>query len=85
MGFMSIFVKICSVHTPSSNPLFKPARSLSFKHGSYNPRHHGLEIPRPPTSPLTLTGIELNPLEQRSKVAGRGKSSSKNKDNISCL
>ncbi|CAF1116655.1 unnamed protein product [Rotaria sp. Silwood1] len=85
MGFMSIFVKICSVHTPSSNPLFKPARSLSFKHGSYNPRHHGLEIPRPLTSPLTLTGIELNPLEQRSKVAGRGKSSSKNKDNISCL
>jgi hypothetical protein len=26
-------VKICSVHTPSSNPRFKPARSLSLKRG----------------------------------------------------
>ena len=31
IGFMSIFVKICSVHTPSSNPRLKPARSFSFK------------------------------------------------------
>ncbi|CAF4537229.1 unnamed protein product, partial [Didymodactylos carnosus] len=28
---MGIFVKICSVHTPSSNPRRKPARSLSIK------------------------------------------------------
>lgn len=33
LGFMSIFVKVCSVHTPSSNPRFKPARSFSFTHG----------------------------------------------------
>ena len=33
IGFMSIFVKICSVHTPSSNPRLKPARSLSLKRG----------------------------------------------------
>jgi len=33
MGFMSIFVKLCSVHTPSSNPRLKPARPLSLKRG----------------------------------------------------
>lgn len=33
MGFMSIFVKLCSVHTPSSNPRLKPARALSLKRG----------------------------------------------------
>ena len=33
MGLMSIFVKICSVHTPSSNPRLKPARPLSLKRG----------------------------------------------------
>ncbi len=32
IGLMSIFVKICSVHTPSSNPRLKPARSFSLKH-----------------------------------------------------
>ncbi|CAF3951732.1 unnamed protein product [Rotaria sordida] len=85
IGFMSIFVKLCSVHTPSSNPHFKPARSLSFRHGSYDPRHHSLEIPRPPSSPLILTRIEHNSLEQKSKGDARGRSSSNNKDNISCL
>ena len=33
IGFMSVFVKICSVHTPSSNPRLKPARTLSLKRG----------------------------------------------------
>lgn len=31
LGFLSIFVKLCSVHTPSSNPRLRPARPLSFK------------------------------------------------------
>jgi len=40
IGCMSIFVKICSVHTPSSNPRLKPARTLSLKRGSHGPRPH---------------------------------------------
>jgi len=71
IGFMSIFVKICSVHTPSSNPRLKPARSFSFKHGSH--AHH------PPAS----IGIELNSLQTPSKIGVRGTSSSDNKNNTS--
>ncbi|UJR16435.1 hypothetical protein I4U23_003337 [Adineta vaga] len=55
LGFISIFVKICSVHTPSSNPRFKPARSISFTHGSRDHR-----ITRFPKSPSSLSGIELD-------------------------
>lgn len=33
IGLMSIFVKVCSVHTPSSNPHLKPARPLTQGRG----------------------------------------------------
>jgi len=72
MGFMSIFVKICSVHTPSSNPRLKPARSFSFKHRSH--------------APQTSTEIELSSSQQQQqqqpKIYVRGLSSSDNKTNM---
>ncbi|EDO41812.1 predicted protein, partial [Nematostella vectensis] len=40
--FMAVFIKLCSVHTPSSNPNLKPARQLTLRrsqqqHGQGNP------------------------------------------------
>ncbi|CAF0765915.1 unnamed protein product [Adineta steineri] len=83
IGFMSIFVKICSVHTPSSNPRFKPARSLSLKRGSHGPRPHNVQNSRQPTSTSVsaTTGSELTSLQQQQskrqpKVFVRGSNSS---------
>ncbi len=94
IGLMSIFVKICSVHTPSSNPRLKPARSFSLKHrvsfllikminqSLYFFKSHNPQIPLPPTS----IDIELNSLRQpQPKIYVRGKSSSDNPNNNSRL
>lgn len=77
MGFMSIFVKVCSVHTPSSNPRMKPARSLSLKHYSQVPR-----IPPPPTS-IEADGSFAQRIQP--KIYVRGKTSSDNRTNTSNL
>jgi len=86
IGFMSVFVKICSVHTPSSNPRLKPARTLSLKRGSHGPRHHGGQQSRQPASSSTAatTGTELTSLQhsqqaqpkRQPKVFVRGANSS---------
>ncbi|CAF1195014.1 unnamed protein product [Adineta steineri] len=83
LGFMSIFVKICSVHTPSSNPHMIPARPLSFRR-----RSHGLQTPRSSHSPLTLIGTELAfvPFQKsRSNVYVHEPLTSDNKTNTSGL
>ncbi|CAF1419948.1 unnamed protein product [Rotaria magnacalcarata] len=82
LGFMSIFVKICSVHTPSSNPRFKPARSFSFTH-PHGSRHRGQRIPRPLTSPLRQNATELSSSQQQSQADALEASSSNKKDNVS--
>jgi disintegrin and metalloproteinase domain-containing protein 10 len=80
IGLMSIFVKICSVHTPSSNPRLKPARSLSLKRGSHGPRPHSANHSRQPISSSSVTGTELTSLQQQPKrqpkVFVRGSNSS---------
>jgi len=81
IGFMSIFVKICSVHTPSSNPRLKPARSLSLKRGSHGPRPHSINNSRQPVPSSALPGSELTALQQQQpkrqpKVFVRGSNSS---------
>ncbi|CAF3794038.1 unnamed protein product, partial [Rotaria magnacalcarata] len=67
IGFMSIFVKICSVHTPSSNPRLKPARTLSLKRGCHGPRPHAMHKNRQPASSSAISGSELTSLQQQSK------------------
>ncbi|CAF5198449.1 unnamed protein product [Rotaria magnacalcarata] len=64
---MSIFVKICSVHTPSSNPRLKPARTLSLKRGCHGPRPHAMHKNRQPASSSAISGSELTSLQQQSK------------------
>ncbi|CAF4949690.1 unnamed protein product [Rotaria socialis] len=83
LGFMSIFVKICSVHTPSSNPRFKPARSFSFTHVPHDSRHRGQRIPRQLTSPSRQNATELSSSQQQSKADVLEASSSNKKDNVS--
>jgi disintegrin and metalloproteinase domain-containing protein 10 len=43
--FMGIFIKLCAVHTPSSNPKKPPARKLTLR-----PQHHRQQGPPPPYS-----------------------------------
>ncbi|CAH1789926.1 unnamed protein product [Owenia fusiformis] len=45
--FMGLFIKVCSVHTPSSNPKKKKHRKISLKP---NPRHRGSGPPPPYTT-----------------------------------
>ncbi|CAF3627649.1 unnamed protein product [Rotaria sp. Silwood1] len=72
IGFMSIFVKICSVHTPSSNPRLKPARTLSLKRGCHGPRPHGIHHTRQHASSSALSGSELTSLQQQQQQQSKG-------------